>query len=187
MKLYIMRHGMTYQSKNNVAYTPENWKTSPILPEGIPAIEKQAQYLKGITTDANYTSPIERCIQTVEIVSEISGKVFLPNDLLTEYAEWEETFDSLRERGQKFIEYLSQQQIEAASICTHGGVISALKYLLVYGKYEPANLTDYPLPGIITVIETSQFDSLLPSIVTPLSAPKGYLTGGKIEEINFNI
>jgi len=163
MKLYIIRHGETFQTKNNIAYTPENWRTSPILPEGIPAIEAQAKYLKEVETDANYTSPIERCIQTVEIVSGFAGKNFLPNELLTEYAEWEESFESLRERGQKFIKYLEEQHIESTVICTHGGIISAIKYLLVYGKYELKNLTDYPAPGIMTIID-----------------------GGKFEEINFN-
>ena len=119
MRLYIFRHGMTFQTKNNVPYTPENYKTSPILPEGIPSIKKLAHYLKDVKTDANYTSSYLRCIQTVEIVSEISGKSFLPNEMLGEYAEWVENFDSLRARAQNFIDYLGTQHIETTAICTH--------------------------------------------------------------------
>src|SRR3989344_2307919 len=99
MRLYIFRHGMTLQSKNNVPYTPENYKTSPLLDEGIPVIEKIGNYLKDIKTDVNYTSPILRCTQTAEIISEISGKIFLPNDLLTEYGQWVESFEDLRARA----------------------------------------------------------------------------------------
>ena len=160
MRLYIFRHGMTLQSKNNVPYTPENYKTSPLLDEGIPVIEKIGNYLKDIKTDVNYTSPILRCTQTAEIISEISGKIFLPNDLLTEYGQWVESFEDLRARANKFIEYLNTQQVEFSAICTHGGVISALKYLLVYKKYKPVNLTDYPLPGVITIIENTKFEEV---------------------------
>lgn len=160
MKLYIFRHGMTFQTKNNIPYTPENYQTSPILDEGIPSIKKLAKYLKDVKTDVNYTSPYLRCIQTVEIVSEISSKNFLPNEMLEEYADWLETFDSLRDRAQKFIDYLGTQHVGTASICTHGGIISALKHLLVYKKYEPENLADYPLPGVITIIESAKFEEI---------------------------
>lgn len=160
MKLYIFRHGMTKQTKENLAYTPADFKTSPILEEGKPSLVKLAGYLKNIQTDANYTSPIERCIQTVEIVSEISGKNFFPNEMLTEYAEWQESFVSLRDRAQNFIEYLEQQKIESSAVCTHGGVISALKYLLINKSYELSNLTDYPPPGVLTIIDGDKLEEL---------------------------
>jgi broad specificity phosphatase PhoE len=44
-----------------------------ILPEGIPAVKRLADYLKDIKTDINFTSPYLRCKQTVDIISKVSG------------------------------------------------------------------------------------------------------------------
>lgn len=160
MKLYIFRHGMTFQTKNNIDYTPQNYLTSPILPEGIPAIESIGRFLKSVKTDVNYTSPVLRCIQTVEIVSEISGKNFLPNDRLTEFATWAETFDKFRNRAKEFISYLGNQKVETVSVCTHGALISALKHLFINNEYDFKDLTDYPLPGIVTIINDNNLEEI---------------------------
>lgn len=158
MRLYIFRHGITFQTKNNIAYTDETVESSPILEEAKPSLIKLGSHLQSVVTDANYTSPFLRCIQTVEIVAEVSGKNFLPLDLLGEYADWKESFQEFHIRMRKLIEYLNSQKLESAAICTHGGVISALKYLLVKGNYEPQDVTDYPSPGVLTIIENKNIE-----------------------------
>ncbi|OGM10654.1 hypothetical protein A2159_01045 [Candidatus Woesebacteria bacterium RBG_13_34_9] len=157
MLLYIFRHAITYHTKTNTPYGDEV-VSAEILPEGIPAIEKLAKYLKYISTDANYTSPYKRCIQTVEIVSEISGKSFQLKDVLGEYREDKETFEEFAKRVKDFLVYLEKQNIKSAAICTHGGVIAGVISFLTKNSYTLPDLHNYPAPGILVTIENGKLE-----------------------------
>lgn len=157
MNLYIFRHAETKNSKFNIPYG-DSIETAEILAEGIPVVEKLAKYLENISTDANYTSPYKRCIQTVEIVTEICGKSFQLNDALGEYYERKETFEDFAERIKGFLIYLEKQNIKSAAICTHGGVIAGLVSYLIKNSYELPDLHNYPPTGILVSIENKKVE-----------------------------
>ncbi len=154
MELYIFRHGLTEQVKQNINYTIENVRTAELLPEGLPAIEKLALYLKNIPTDYNVASPFVRSVKTVEIVENITGKKFVFDNHLGEYVFQEgESFGQMAGRIRDFLNDLEQKHYSSVAVCTHGAIISGLKYLKTKGEFKLPELTDYPLPGVLTIIK----------------------------------
>lgn len=148
---YIFRHGETFASKADVDYKDREF-TAEILPEAVHVVERLAEYLKEIRTDFNLTSEFLRCRQTAEIVSRITGKEFAPEPLVNEYLKnFGESFFQFRARMKKAVEKFEARK-GVYLICTHGAVISALKYLLSTGKYEEADLMDYPRTGTLLII-----------------------------------
>ncbi len=151
-KYYIVRHGETFASLNSVPYGDQQ-ETAEILPEGVPAIKRLAEYLKTVPTDINYTSRFLRCLQTSQAINQITGKEFEKHKLLGEYVE--PTFDEFKERMQTLVTELEQAEKTTYLLCTHGGIISALKHLLIFGEYEESDLMDYPVPGTLMIISSS--------------------------------
>lgn len=153
MELFIFRHGETFETKNgSLPYGPRV-ESAQILPEAIPVIKRLGKYLKNIKTDTNYTSPYLRCIQTVEIVTEVSKKVFLVEDRLSEYRPEKETLDELIARVEEFFKYLKSQKLDSAAICTHGFPISVLTQLATKGFVRKHEMENYPKPGELTIIK----------------------------------
>jgi len=150
---YIVRHGETFASKNNVDYGEMQF-SAEILDEGLPAIRKIGEFLKSVNNSKNYTSELLRCRQTSNIIYQISGKIFQPLDLLNEYLEPD--FKTFKKRIQKLILTLEMDENEIFILCTHGAVISALKYLLTKRKYEIENLLDYPRTGTVLIIKNGK-------------------------------
>lgn len=159
MVLYIFRHGETYQTLHKQLYG-DKVEIAEILPNGIPVIKKLGNYLKDRKTDANYTSPYLRCVQTVEIISQVSGKVFLTEDRLGEYRKERENYEQFVERISSFYEHLKNQNLNAAAICTHGYPISALIQLATKDKVSRGELDNYPRPGILTIIRNGQSETI---------------------------
>ena len=151
-KYYIVRHGETFASRDGVPYG-EKQEEAEILPEAFPPIIKLSEYLRTVHTDLNYTSPKLRCLQTSQIITEHSGKVFEKLPLLDEYLE--PTFEEFKKRIKKTIEKLESQEGKTYLLCTHGGVISALKHLLIFDEYEEKDLLDYPVTGTLMIINSS--------------------------------
>ena len=154
---YIFRHGETINSKNDVDYGDKEY-VRKILPEGVPAIKKLGEYLKNVQTNRNLTSELLRCVQTSDIVSGITGKKFEKYPLLIEYMD--NSFAGFKLRMKKLVAELESKEDLTYLICTHGAVISALKYLLTTGKYEEQNLMDYPKTGTLMIIENGKVDLL---------------------------
>src|SRR3989344_7716700 len=150
MNLYVFRHAATYHTKTTIPYGNEI-ETADILSEGIPAIEKLANFLKRIKTDANYTSPYKRCLQTAEIVTEISGKAFQLNDSLGEYREDKESFEDFSQRVKNFLNHLEKEKITSSAICTHGGVMAGIFEHISKGEFKIEYLNNFPLPGILII------------------------------------
>ena len=101
MDLYIFRHGTTYFSKTDIPYG-DKMETAEILPEAYAPIEKLADYLKDITTGANYSSPYKRCVQTVQIVEKTTQKKFTFDDRLKDWYLGKETINTMLERITNF-------------------------------------------------------------------------------------
>lgn len=145
-KIYLFRHGETFATRDSREYG-DQVLTAPILDSGKPAIVKIGQYLADKNIDVFISSEILRCQQTSEIVSREINKQFTTDPRLNEY--YNETFGQMRGRIIKFIDSLDQYKGKTVLVCTHGACLSALKHLLLFGKYELQNLMDFPKPGVI--------------------------------------
>jgi broad specificity phosphatase PhoE len=148
-----MRHGETFATKRNSGYGALVF-IAPILKEGIPAIEAQAAFLNDIHTDYNVCSPVRRCKQTAKIVHDITGKRFHTDRKIREY--FLETFGGFKNRIELFLTELDNSGIETVLIITHGAVIAALTHILARDSFHIAEMTDYPKPGVMRVIERGQ-------------------------------
>jgi broad specificity phosphatase PhoE len=155
---YILRHGETKESRDKTDYG-EHIFDETLLKEAKKPLEKMGHYLKELTTDLNVSSPYERCRETVDIISEISGKQFIFDDRLDE-VNIDESNDNLETRVKSLLNEIIDKDYQNILICTHGGVIAFLKQLILE---KPLDINDYPDPGILTIIR-----------------------GSEIEEINFN-
>jgi len=159
MNLYIFRHASTYFSKNDISYG-DQIENAEILPEGIPAAKKLAEYLKNIPTDANFSSPFRRCLQTVEIVKEITGKNFVIDERLKDYDFLKENVDEMVSRVKDFNNFLAGTNYGSVAICTHGYPINALINLTIKGNVVPSDLENYPDTGILVVIKDKKVEYL---------------------------
>lgn len=158
-KIILMRHGLATYSTTGYG---DKIFSATILPESIPSIEKTAEYVKKIPTDYNVSSEFLRCRQTVQIVSAMTKKQFVFDKRINEFNE--ETFSNFKERLQNFLDELLQKNVKNILICTHGAVIAGLKQLVLTNNFQEEQLLDFPIPGVLTILENDQ-----------------------IQEINFNI
>lgn len=151
MDLYIFRHGQTYFSKNQLPYE-DKVKSASILPEGIIAVNKIAKDLKSVETDADFTSPFKRCLQTTKIVSEVTGKKFIKDENLRDWDPQTEKVQAMIERILIFCKELKTENYKAVSICTHGYPINALIAYFTKGSIEEPDLHNFPKCGILVSI-----------------------------------
>lgn len=157
-KFYIMRHGETFATKRNSGY---GWKilTASILEEGKPIIEKQGKFLKEKEIDYCVASPIKRCKQTAAIVRAESGKDIFYDRRLSEF--FLESFGMFTKRVQSFLNEVDAKGYEEVLIITHGAVIAALTHILTRDVFQISEITDYPKPGVMTVIERDNAAQLI--------------------------
>lgn len=149
---YIFRHGKTLANKEHRYYGKKSVFSAEILPEAVPVIKKLAEYLKAVDQSANFSSPIFRARQTVELVSEVTGKTFVFDNKLSEYSmEINESFNSFKKRIKEFVNNAELSEEENILICTHGSCISGLVNVLL-GK-RISLLMKYPEPGVLVVIK----------------------------------
>lgn len=154
MDYYIFRHGLTYEAKTGSDFTQDSIISTPILPEGIPTIEKLAKYLGDIKTDANFSSPLLRCQQTIEVVEKITKMKFELDERLGEFLGLKgETFDSFATRIKNFVDDIQSKNFEFVAICTHGAGIAGLKHWVLERKFEEYQLYDFPKPGVLWIIK----------------------------------
>lgn len=146
-KYYIFRHGKAIEDGQEYG---DAVLTASLLPESIPVIKRIAEFLKSVHESTNFSSEILRCKQTAEIVTSITGKEFFFDNRLNEY--YQESFIDLSNRVKSFLEQYCLSHESPFVICTHGGVISALKHLIIDKKYLLSDLYDYIKPGEILII-----------------------------------
>lgn len=157
MDYYIFRHGQTYFSKFNVHYG-KKVETAEILPEGIPAIKRLANYLKDVKTNKNFTSPYLRCLQTAEIIKKEIGWQFEIDQKLHDYNRYIESVSDMVKRIQSFWEELEQKNFQTVAICTHGYPTSTLTQLITKGSVSEAELDGYPETGVLTIIKDGKVE-----------------------------
>lgn len=157
-RFYILRHGETFATKNNTGY---GWRvfSASILEEGKPAIEKQGVYLKDIKFDYCVSSPVKRCRQTAAIIKSHINQEFVTDRRISEF--WLETFGNFRKRIWDFIHELDNKGYETVLIITHGAGIAAITHMLERGTFNIPHMTDYPKPGIMTIIERGNAAQLI--------------------------
>lgn len=153
MKIYIFRHGQTIESKYNLIYSQERKLTADILPETVPAIKRLGKFLSKIKTDANFTSPIKRCLQTVEIVQRVSEKEFEVDENLREWMDPVESFENLTKRIKVFYDKITNSNYQSVCVCSHGAVIAGIKSFSENQSFPIEKLHDYPEPGVLLVCD----------------------------------
>jgi broad specificity phosphatase PhoE len=164
MKFYLFRHGMTDAVKKNVLYG-DQIITAPILEDGIPVVQKVAEYLKSEKPELYVSSPFLRCKQTAEIIEQITKVTFAYDTRLSEFDPSskilpQEGFPQFKERVNSFLGEMKVRKRERIAICTHGAVIAALKHLLMYGVVDVDKLNDYPQPGVVLSIDDGKLEEV---------------------------
>lgn len=160
---YIFRHGNTVRTDNIFlkffGHTSDSSKLE-ILPKAKYALEKIGGFLKDVKTDINFSSPYLRCLQSVEIVTKVSGKKFRIDERLHEFERDGETTKSLEERVRSFLEDVKKKNYSSVSICTHGAVIGAIKHLVTENKFQTFDIFNYPDPGNLIVIKDKKIEEI---------------------------
>lgn len=161
MIYYIFRHGETFVSKNDLQYG-DTYKSAEILPEAIPVIEKIGNYLKSKIGDNNFTSLFRRAIQTTDIVTKITGKVFIPDERLREedISRAEESLEQLESRLKSFLDEIKIQDLQCVSICSHEWPIVSLIALITRGYVTRNTLSEKFKCGQLLIIDGTSLKTL---------------------------
>lgn len=146
--LYLVRHGLSTHSKRGYG---KRKLTTPLLPEGRPAIYRLAETLKDIRDSFQVSSEIIRCRETSAIITEVTNKKFVFDSRLNE--DYHETIGQVRSRVESFLDDIDTHPQSSAIICTHGVIIAAIKNLLLHGKFVTGQETDHPLTGELWMIK----------------------------------
>jgi broad specificity phosphatase PhoE len=147
---YLVRHGLATHSTHGYG---KRKLTAALLPEGVPAIQKMAQFLKTVPTSTNISSEIIRCRETSAIIEGVTGKKFIFDARLNE--DYHETIGELRTRVHSFLDSVFKSSHTHIIVCTHGVIVSAIKNLLVNGAFVTRHMRtyDYPQTGELMIIE----------------------------------
>ncbi len=159
MKLYIVRHGETMENANNCLVGRLN---SPLTAEGINQAKKVSEYFKDKDINLIVSSPLDRCKQTAQIISNDKIKIIYSDSLLgrdhgeftgkprdsinfDEYWNYNknikykkaESVKDLYDRVAKLIEEIKEKYYDKnIIIVTHSGIMRVLYY---YFKGIPDN------------------------------------------------
>jgi broad specificity phosphatase PhoE len=153
---YIFRHGLTQPVKEGRWYWGSLY-SAVILDEAKPSIIRIGNFLKNIDSDYNVTSPFKRCIQTSEIVTEITGKKFVPDRRLSEYTlelPW-----NFKKRVMSFINEMENSEHKTIIICTHAVVLEMLIQYFTNGRLSLRHRFKLPLTGVLTIIKDKKISS----------------------------
>ncbi len=150
---YILRHGLTAYSTQGYG---DKILSARILPEAVFSIEKMGNYLSKVPNSANYSSQLIRCVQTADIITRITGKVFTPDKRLNEFHQ--ETFSEFYERVFSWFKEVNTTQPKCVLVCTHGAVIAALKHMLLEGDFSESQLLDYTQCGELLAIKDKKLE-----------------------------
>lgn len=156
---YLCRHGLA----THAASYGDDVLTAQVLPEGWPAVEVLAQQLAAALKGEFYASPVLRCRQTADKITEVTGQKYTVDERLREWQFNEnhadprstvdgETFQALTERVQSFLIERQQSDAEVIWVCAHGCILAALTHYLTTGQFTLADGEDYPAPAGLRVI-----------------------------------
>ena len=159
MKLYVVRHGETLENANNCLVGRIN---SSLTAEGIQQAKKVSAYFKDKNIDLIVSSPLDRCRQTSEIISNNKIPIIYSDSLLgrdhgeftgrpkesinfDEYWNYNknikykraESVQDLYNRVAKLVEEIKEKYAgKNVIIVTHSGIMRVLYY---YFKGIPDN------------------------------------------------
>lgn len=156
MIFYLFRHGQTYFSKHHLRYGKQI-ETAEILPEGIPQIKAIAKRLMVNNVKQIYSSPIKRCVQTVNIIQKENPLVKITFDQRLEEEKISrglETFKNQTKRIEEILNEIKSKNYEKVGICSHGWPIAVMMRLLRGEKVHRYNLISFPKCGELVIIET---------------------------------
>lgn len=166
---YIFRHGQTFVTKEGRRTYGLRFWSADILPEASPAIERMGKYLSLIPTEFHISSDMKRCRSTVAIINSLSGKEFVFDKRLRDY--FFETVSHLQRRVKAVVDEIEAKEYKAVCICTHGANISVLMHLLAPdSEKKPFSLSNFPHPGILTIIENGKIKQIDFNKEGPLSS-----------------
>lgn len=77
MTLYLVRHG---EIQSNLDKVYAGWNEEPLTERGIRQAQRAGEALKEKEIDALYCSPLQRAVQTAQIMGEAIGKVPVTDD-----------------------------------------------------------------------------------------------------------
>lgn len=152
--IYLVRHGIATHSTTGYG---DQVLTAQLLPEAYPVIHRLGKHLRSVPSQVNFGSTVLRCRQTVEIITEETGKLFRFDPRLSEYHQ--ETFEEFAGRTRECLVELLAEADEVAVkkqlpnfsasiiICTHGAVIASVKNLLLKDQFLIEDELDYTHPG----------------------------------------
>ena len=146
---YLFRHGLATHSLTGYG---DQILTANLLPEAYPTVHRLGVFLAQYTFDQCLSSPIPRCQQTTEVVSEHIGQSFVTDTRLTEY--WPEVFAPFHARLTDLVNELQRSQARHIAICTHGSVIAGLQHLLRGEPFTETEINDFPEPAGLLIIKT---------------------------------
>lgn len=169
MKIYLLRHGETHFTKNHLEYGSEQY-TAEILPEAKPTTKKMGEYLKDVKSDHSARSEFLRVKQTTDIITQVSGIEFAPDDRLNEimwerdkaanlYDKPESTAD-LSVRVRDFLAEMESKNYKTIVVATHGGVIACVKNLIIKDDFQDADISDFPPPGVLTIMDGKDVEEI---------------------------
>jgi len=58
------------------------------------------------------------------------------------------------------LDEIDKKNYSAVSICTHGAVMAAMKYLRLNGRFNLLQSLDYPTPGNLIVIKDGEIKTI---------------------------
>lgn len=161
--LYIFRHGDTKESGSLLVkflgYRGDSHNL-PILPKGLPALEKIGKFLKDVPTDANFCSPYLRCMESAKIVGSIAKKIYQPDERIQELDSSGGKISSFFKRVNNFLDEINKKNYSAVSICTHGAVIAVIKHPEIGKKVFFFQVLDFPNPGNLIIIKDGKVDTI---------------------------
>ena len=152
---YLFRHGLA--TKSLIGYG-DKILTATLLPEGVPPIERMAEFLKDIPSDFNVSSEFLRCQQTTKIISDITNKKFVRDVRLNEY--YNESFEEFRTRVKNFLQEIETQPYKNIIICTHGAVVAALKNLITKNSFYIFQQFTFPKTGVLMIIKNNTIEEI---------------------------
>lgn len=158
MKIYyLIRHGRATYS--NTGYGDQTL-TKDLLPEGREQIQRLAEYIKekNIATDFCVSSPVPRCRETAEIITQVTGKNFQLDDRLSD--QYQEGLAKVSDRVSRLLKEIEEQGHKKVMISTHGVVIAILTHLLVDREFQSRDEFDFPPPAGVRIITGRQVQEL---------------------------
>lgn len=157
MTLYLFRHGETYYSKHKIPYGKEA-ESAGIIPEGVSKIKKIASELNKEGVKIIYSSPLKRCVQTVEIIQkEVPAiKVVYYQGLEEEkVAGGLESLKELTQRIDTFLNEIKDSGLKKVGVCSHGWPLAVMISLLKKGTVNKFDLLNYPECGELITTRNS--------------------------------